>query len=828
MSVFPPLDETWMVTLECLSHLPGPRFLDGRVLDGTSGLAEHTNPPFTGTWWGVTTLAPGIVKFRCMTHVGGSPRFLDGHTHHGGVRLAPVLAIPLSGERWEVTERSGEVVTLRCLGIPASPEFRFLDGRTLDGTVGLAPHTDPPFSGTHWRVRAHGKIVVLECLGRGRGNCFLDGRIRDGTVALAPTAAGHFTSAYWLLQGSAANVTLKCLGEVEGPNRYLDGDLRPGQQTVKLAPHTGHPFTGTHWKLINNPTPHADVEPGARVTLHCLAAVASDFRFLNGVRLNGEGIVELSDTTRPPDDEPFIGTHWRLLPASLYWEPCPRFHEERTTFTETVQVVRTVRAGQITGREDPEQWPLINGNTEGFGVPGTDLGANTEDGHGRLFMFFGDVVQGNRSDGPVVDADFVAFTVDAVVQEGPGEAGGVRLHPTMDEKGRYFDPFRVDGVSGIGVTKTFEVPSGAFAHGGHVFVFFHTWDSPVQGCYLASKCDPGQPGPFTERFLFSPRRFLFSPRPLDSGGWSADCFSGVAPVKVQNADHAWLPENAAEIACEGVVMFGLGYNPKLGYSAIHLAWMPLTADGPKLEDVRYFVGGPQRWDSSPDNVVPLFGKQTNLQSISAAHLKGPDTWIVLHMTANGTNCMTGPIVARVGTPPSDWSEEFSLFDPCRERAYGRYMHWPDLDWIQLADPFRTPPKTKKEREDMEAERRDKVPAHAYGAFLLERYTRWDKTKAELDLYYLLSLWSPYQVQVMHTTLRLGVTIPPWLTKEEVEHGDDMGIARPSAAQLGLIATFAFVRQQPGFGHEQVFAIDPPGGTFVQRGASVAVTINLQG
>jgi hypothetical protein len=41
---------------------------------------------------------------------------------------------------------------------------------------------------------------------------------------------------------------------------------------------------------------------------------------------------------------------------------------------------------------------------------------------------------------------------------------------------------------------------------------------------------------------------------------------------------------------------------------------------------------------------------------------------------------------------------------------------------------------------------------AYGAFLLSRYTEWDVTTRELGIYYLLSLSSPYQVQLMHTRL----------------------------------------------------------------------------
>jgi hypothetical protein len=123
------------------------------------------------------------------------------------------------------------------------------------------------------------------------------------------------------------------------------------------------------------------------------------------------------------------------------------------------------------------------------------------------------------------------------------------------------------------------------------------------------------------------------------------------------------------------------------------------------------------------------------------------------MTADDSKRMTGPVIGRIGTPPLDWSEPFSLFDPCREGAYGKYMHWPDLDGIQLADPFREPPRNEDKRL-FEQLRADAKPGWAYGAFLMKRYTRWNGETGELDLYYLLSFGSPYQVQVMRTTLRL--------------------------------------------------------------------------
>lgn len=736
MTAFPPASETWMVSLESLGDLAGPRFLAGRLSDGTVHLAEHEDPSPADTKWAVTRLADNVVKFRCMDH-GQGARFLDGRPGTGTVGLRPMLAAPPSGEWWAFAEESDGVVTLECLSKVQNPAARFLNGRTLEGAVGLAPHTSAPFSGTHWRVRFYGRIVALECQGRMDGPVPIAGRFLDGhtpasTIAFASAPLSRFTGARWLMRNQDGDVTLEALGELEGDNRFLNGRA---DRVVDLAPSDGPDFPGTHWEMTEIPDPNADVELGFLAIFRCRSTVGTGFSFLDGI------LQENKPFLAPHTEPPFTGTLWRVLPGGIYFEPCPRFAEQPNP-DATVAVVRTAWAGQITGKNPIDARPLINGDTSVFGVPGVDLGANTEDGSGRLFIFFGDVVRDQRTDGPVTDADLVAFTVDAFVEELEAEGGGgILLHPVLGS-GRYFDEFRVAGPSGIGVTPTFEVASGAFQHGGKVFVFFHIWDSvqrptrPLQGCYLASKEDPTRPGPFNEVTLFSPNQ-----------GQGADSFGGVAPVKVNNADHPWLPANAAELAEEGLVMFGIGLNPRLQYSGVHLAWMPLTADGPDLGEIRYFTDDPsQPWNPVPDQVIALFGKEPNLSSVSATFLRGPDKWIVTHMTADNSKRITGPVIARIGTPPFDWSEEFRLFDPCRERAYARYMHWPDLDAIHEADP----------RRDKDAPPPDPaVPGWAYGAFLMDRFTRWDPDSRQLELYYLLSTGSPYQVQVMHTTLRMA-------------------------------------------------------------------------
>jgi hypothetical protein len=75
---------------------------------------------------------------------------------------------------------------------------------------------------------------------------------------------------------------------------------------------------------------------------------------------------------------------------------------------------------------------------------------------------------------------------------------------------------------------------------------------------------------------------------------------------------------------------------------------------------------------------------------------------------------------------------------------------------------------------------------------------------------------------------LGVVIPNWQTKQEVEEGDDMGMVNLSASELGLNVVFSFIQRAPGFAHEEVISISPPAGSLVSRGASVAVEINLEG
>ncbi len=78
-----------------------------------------------------------------------------------------------------------------------------------------------------------------------------------------------------------------------------------------------------------------------------------------------------------------------------------------------------------------------------------------------------------------------------------------------------------------------------------------------------------------------------------------------------------------------------------------------------------------------------------------------------------------------------------LFDPCRDEAYGRYMHWPGLDRLH-----RDPPGMPDD------------PGWAYGAHLLAPLARWDPSARVLTLLFLMSTSRPYQVQLMRSELAL--------------------------------------------------------------------------
>jgi hypothetical protein len=143
-----------IVSLRCLSTEPGQaRLLDGRTGNGTVGLAPHTDPPFTGTWWKVLQ-AGNFFTLQCLGKIPGAGRWLDGRIADNTVGLAPTRQIPpFTGTRWEVHSMpgDGEVVALRCAAAPQ--DGGWLEGRIGEGAVRILPTVKRPFDSISWEAR---------------------------------------------------------------------------------------------------------------------------------------------------------------------------------------------------------------------------------------------------------------------------------------------------------------------------------------------------------------------------------------------------------------------------------------------------------------------------------------------------------------------------------------------------------------------------------------------------------------------------------------------------------------------------------------------------
>jgi hypothetical protein len=387
---------------------------------------------------------------------------------------------------------------------------------------------------------------------------------------------------------------------------------------------------------------------------------------------------------------------------------------------EGVEVHRVERLGQLTGSvgpsfpepRDPEGHPLLN-ETGQWGMRGVDLGATVEHG-GRLFVFFGDSFDPPHGD-PVCWSDLT------VVAD-----GGIPLQAVLGGDG-LFHPLTIDDP--IGILGINETPTGAFSHAGRAFVFVWVGQrpgGPPAGSYLVSTPDPSSAAPYRVERQVSPLRF-------DSCGYWQ-----VAPVVVDNGAHPELPTSEGR----GVVMASHGFDVSLGSDGIHLAWISLEEQDPASAPIQYAapLGGRLGWSPREQDARSLF-PQPGYTAVSLGWVEPAQRWILLYSKAGladpGAGLpdrRDGPIVARVGTSLSEWSDEVAIFDPVRDHATGRWLHRPGLDELHHYPP------------GMDR------PGWSYGAFLVEHLTRWDPDSRHLELTYLLSTFSPYQVQLMRTTL----------------------------------------------------------------------------
>jgi hypothetical protein len=406
-----------------------------------------------------------------------------------------------------------------------------------------------------------------------------------------------------------------------------------------------------------------------------------------------------------------------------WWRPCAVPIARRSGTVPLPPEVETTHVMQVTGGP----------NFSSVRAEGVDLGASVTHRR-RHYVFFGDVPRlPERQSGPQHDADLVAVATRL-------ERDHVELEPVIRRDG-FFAPFTVRRPDLSFTPGTQATPTGAFSDGkrAYVFVLVHEGpdgrpvQKPVPGgkvvSYLTASAQPGTPDEY-ELVL----------------RWSEDRFWQVAPCVVGDTSSF----SVDPAGPGGVVLLGGGRNPATGINATHLAWLPLPlpANGELSATIGYYDGGtdPSRWPKDERLATAVWELPDGYTSVSLLWASGPRRWVALYSRAfwdpaNGFFRARSPVVARVASTPMalGQAQEVTLFDPCRDQAYGRYMRWPSLD---------TPPMDPALRflgDD---------PGWAYGAFALAPLTEWDSATSRLTLHYLMSTSRPYQVQLMRSRVRV--------------------------------------------------------------------------
>jgi hypothetical protein len=269
----------------------------------------------------------------------------------------------------------------------------------------------------------------------------------------------------------------------------------------------------------------------------------------------------------------------------------------------------------------------------------------------------------------------------------------------------------------------------------------------TQGFNFVLTHNPGEDPLNQERWRFCTKCFG-----MVFNNW-LNVFPGGSPVVIQNADHGDDP-GFPEKTGSGLAIFCQAYSD-VAPAGIRLAWLPLRGSAsPRLEDLRYFTGlpGESAWSTNQYDIRNLFDLPNHWTSVSVLWFAAARRWVLAYCgaidDAKDAKNFQKPVYVRISETP--WglarAEEIELFNPHREGAYGTYMHMPGRDGMHL----KIPPLP----DNLPGRPVENLPGWAYGAFLLERFSKFDADARELNLYYLLSFGRPYQVQVMNSRLRV--------------------------------------------------------------------------
>ncbi len=138
-----------VISLECLGHLSGSKFLDGRAGNRPVALTAFIDGQSTGTKWRIHVINDGVIALENQGKIPGST-WLNGLTYTETVNLAPNTQHPHTGTKWRIHIISDGVIALENQGHIAGSTW--LNGETPKGKVNLVSYPNTSFTGTKWRV----------------------------------------------------------------------------------------------------------------------------------------------------------------------------------------------------------------------------------------------------------------------------------------------------------------------------------------------------------------------------------------------------------------------------------------------------------------------------------------------------------------------------------------------------------------------------------------------------------------------------------------------------------------------------------------------------
>lgn len=406
------------------------------------------------------------------------------------------------------------------------------------------------------------------------------------------------------------------------------------------------------------------------------------------------------------------------------------------------------KIAQLTGQFDAQLGqPTFNKTLDLYGIRGTDLGASFRH-RGRIYFLFGDTHwREDLSDTLPGNLDCIAYTELMTVVK-----GGT---PSLPLKVGLPLKFHRSHLKIVGLEDrqaNYDVPLDGFSFEGEMFVFFttdHFSARKVMGRSVLTRCldhvldfdssVPADPLPFHCLTNFSSWRFINV---------------SVERVGVEEIEAFQLPAST-----DGLLIWGTG-----AYRAddVYLAFLPLddpnTVGNLFREDsfpvgqlgLRYFEKTPQgvAWSYREEDAWPLF-PPTAIGELSVRWNPVLRRWVCMYCAGPWDRINFCVYMRTAKKPWGPWSRRRLVFH-WKLDGQGRRSGVPGPGWfIHFADKNTT---TDDGLGDDIIDRRGFKEGGGYAPYQLPYHT--ELIEGVAVLYYVLSLWNPYQVVLMEHRMSL--------------------------------------------------------------------------